>query len=167
MPEKGTCLVKKSVKPRRPTVLTNRLRASMLANISSGMSVRKMCENRKFPTREMFYKWLREDDSFVNEYEIAVQSRADAIAEEILEIADDDSNDYKINELSEDDKLKIDQIKLARDKVKIDARKWIAAKMAPKKYGNNIKVDSDNKHDHSGSISVEITDYSNADVEED
>ena len=155
----------KNTRARRPTKLTDNLRKKILNKISDGYSVRKLCADRKYPTRDMFYKWIREDASFAEDYEKATQYRADFLADEILEIADDDLGDFDVRDLDDETIAKIDQIRLARAKVKIDARKWIAAKMSPKKYGNNVKVESDNKHDHAGSVTIEITDYSAAESE--
>ena len=152
-------------KSRRPTIPTKALRVRIFNKIADGVSVRKLCEDKRLPTRDMFYKWLREYPDFAEEYRIATELRADVLVDEMMDIADDDSLDIIIDtEADEGARVKADQIKVARAKVKIDTRKWVAARMAPRKYGNNVKVEAENKHDHSGGIDIRIVDYSEAEL---
>ena len=154
-------------KSRRPTAPTKTLRARIFNKIADGVSVRKLCEDKRYPTRDMFYKWLREYPDFAEEYRIATELRADVLVDEMMDIADDDSLDIIIDtEADEGARVKADQIKVARAKVKIDTRKWVAARMAPRKYGNNVKVEAENKHDHSGGIDIRIVDYSEVELDD-
>lgn len=58
------------------------------------------------------------------------------MAEEMLEIADDGRNDtYK----DEDGREIANQDVIARSRLRVDARKWLMARMAPKKYGDKIE----------------------------
>jgi hypothetical protein len=58
------------------------------------------------------------------------------MAEEILEIADDGTNDtYKDDNGNE----RTDQEVIGRSRLRVDARKWLLAKMLPKKYGDKIQ----------------------------
>ena len=40
------------------------------------------------------FRWLQEKGEFLEQYEIAKQESADAMAEEVLDIADDGANDW-------------------------------------------------------------------------
>ena len=60
-------------------------------------------------------------------YARAREAQADKLAKEILELSD------KI----EDD----NPIKVQRARLQVDSRKWLAARMAPKKYGDHISHD--------------------------
>ena len=86
--------------------------------------------------------WL---DGFSDQYARARLAQADKLAEDILAIADDGSNDTytdgKGNVLT-------DQDVIARSRLRVDARKWLAGKMAPKKYGDSIKVGGDPEMPH-------------------
>src|SRR3546814_4173198 len=70
--------------------------------------------------------------SDLQQYARARDNQADTLADEILDIADDGSNDY----VGEDEKYNGDAV--ARSRLRVDARKWLAGKLAPKKYGEKI-----------------------------
>jgi AcrR family transcriptional regulator len=77
--------------------------------------------------------WLA---SFPDQYARAREAQADKLAEDILAIADDGSNDtYKT-----DDGEAVNHDVIARSRLRVDARKWLAGKMAPKKYGDKLAV---------------------------
>jgi hypothetical protein len=62
------------------------------------------------------------------------------LADEICDIADDASNDYME---SGDDGVKYNGDAVARSKLRVDARKWVAAKLKPKVYGDKTLIGSD------------------------
>jgi hypothetical protein len=78
----------------------------------------------------IFY-WLREYPEFLEQYNVAKESQADALAEDLLEIAD---LPPQINE-----KGGVDSGDVAHMRLRIDTRKWIASKLKPKKYGDKIE----------------------------
>lgn len=86
------------------------------------------------------YRWMRLHPEFLQMYVRSKEECADTLADEIMEIADSDpgSNATGI------DRGGVDHLKL-----RVDARKWIAAKLKPKKYGDAHKVE------HSGTVSLE------------
>ena len=96
-------------------------------------------ENR--PNSETFYKWLDSNEDKAKRYARAAEKRADAIFEEILEIS---------NHTEEDHTPFTGSNVIQRDRLKIDARKWMLAKMNPKKYGDTVKTE------HSGEITTNI-----------
>jgi hypothetical protein len=65
------------------------------------------------------------------------KSRAEDLAFEILEIADDSSRDY-VKKTGVDGKVTwvFDKEHFARQGLNIKALKWMLARMAPRKYGN-------------------------------
>lgn len=79
-----------------------------------------------------FYEWIDNDEEKVKQYARVTEKRADAIFEEILDIADETSNDTIIT-----DKGEIPNSEwMQRSKLRVDARKWMLGKMNPKKYGD-------------------------------
>jgi hypothetical protein len=56
----------------------------------------------------------------------------------MLTIADNTEKDIIV---LEDGREIVDHNVVSRDKLRIDTRKWILAKMNPKKYGDSSKVD--------------------------
>lgn len=78
------------------------------------------------------WDWLASDREFSQQYARAKIFCADCLADEIIEIADDSSRDTYIDRKGQ---RVINHKAIARAKLRIDARKWLAAKLAPKKYG--------------------------------
>ena len=70
-------------------------------------------------------------------YARAREARADKLAEDIIEIADASENDTYTDENGVE---RTNQEVVARARLRVDARKWLAAKMLPKKYGDKLQV---------------------------
>ena len=83
-------------------------------------------------------KWLNRYPEFVTQYAHARNSQADHFAEEILEIADDGSNDYMTRKQGDIEVEVVNHDHIARSRLRVDARKWLMSKMAPKKYGDKV-----------------------------
>ena len=81
------------------------------------------------PVMDTMWRWIREKRDFSEQYAVAKQESADALIEDILDIADDSAGD------------------VPRDRLRIDARKWIASKLKPKKYGDKASLDVDTGRD--------------------
>jgi hypothetical protein len=64
--------------------------------------------------------------------------QADKLFREIIEIADDASDDYVT---TSDGKRIVDHENIQRSRLRVDARKWAAARLAPKKYGDRVEHD--------------------------
>jgi len=110
--------------------------------IEKGKSLRSILRREDMPSSRTISKWLKEDDEKVKQYAYAMEQRAEMIFEDILLIADDNSNDTYVNE---DGIELINHDVINRAKLRIDARKWILAKMVAKKYGNALDITSDHK----------------------
>jgi hypothetical protein len=77
---------------------------------------------------------------FRDMYARAKEDQADFLAEEIIEIADDSSQDT----LTDADGNELENREwVNRSKLRVDARKWIAAKLKPRKYGERVDITSD------------------------
>ena len=79
-------------------------------------------------------------------YTRAREAQADKFFREIIEIADDASRDYVA---TSDGKRIVDHENIQRSRLRVDARKWAAARLAPKKYGDRIE------HDHKGGLNFQ------------
>ena len=91
-------------------------------------------------------KWLREKEDYSLNYVRAKEDQADLLAEQILEIADDSVQDTKtINKFGQE--IEVENTEwVNRSKIRIDARKWIASKLKPKKYGDSMKLSGDKEN---------------------
>ena len=112
----------------------------IIVEIENGRALRKILkEDENMPSTQTFYKWIDEDEVKSKQYARACEVRADAIFDDIIDIADDSSGDKKVVESGE----VIDSEFVARSRIRIDARKWIASKLNPKKYGDKIQHSND------------------------
>lgn len=75
---------------------------------------------------------------FSEQYARAREAQADKLAEEALQIADDGRSDTYVDG---DGNVKTDTEVIQRSRLRVDTRKWLASKMAPKKYGDKIQAE--------------------------
>lgn len=112
----------------------------------NGKSLRKILDNADrtiFPSNVTFCQWLKDDTNLAKQYARACEIRADKIFEEILEIADESHNDTIIDPETGNEITNHEVIQRAR--LKVDARKWMLAKMNPKVYGDKTDITTNGK----------------------
>jgi hypothetical protein len=117
--------------------------------IESGKSLRSVLKNEGMPNTQAFYDWIDSDVEKSKQYVRACEARADSIFEDILDIADDSSNDIQFIDNGDFEIEKTNQENIQRSRLRVDARKWMLGKMNPKKYGDKIQ------NEHSGEINIQ------------
>lgn len=133
-------------KTGRPTTYTKQLAAKICQRLSEGTSLRTVCLSDKMPAASTIFLWMQKYPEFSEQYARAKQESADAMAEEILDIADDGSNDWMEIQLQGGHiKEVVNNEAVQRSKLRVETRKWIMAKMKPKKYGDKLDLTSDGK----------------------
>lgn len=125
-------------KPEKRIVYSQTLGAKMCELIGGGLSLKEVCELPGMPGRTTAYKWLALHDDFANMYARGREERADLIADEVITIADTDPDP-------------------ARARVRIDARKWWAAKVNPRKYADKTQTELTGKD--GGPVEVLTSDH--------
>jgi hypothetical protein len=113
----------------------------VLKAVEGGEPLGRTLKLPDMPSRRKFYDWIRDDESMRERYARACELRADAIFEEIFDIADETSRDTIITEKGEIPNSEW----INRSRLRVDARKWALSKMNPKKYGDKLDVTSGNK----------------------
>jgi len=101
--------------------------------IEGGKPLRQVLKEKDTPSPATFYKWIDKDQNMLKRYVRACELRADSIFEDLLSIADDGSNDTYTDSKGRE---RTDQEVIGRSRLRVDARKWMLAKMNPKKYGD-------------------------------
>lgn len=114
----------------------------IFTEISEGRALRNVLKDDLCPDVTTFYAWLDNDEEKSKQYVRACEARADAIFDEIIDIADESYGDKKVLENGSEI---MDSEFVARSRIKIDARKWIASKLNPTKYGDKVDLTSGNK----------------------
>lgn len=118
---------------------------------TSSKSMKTICAelNLRVPT---VLNWLSEGHEghrpdFCKMYARAKEMQADYMAEEMLDIADDGSNDF-MTITKGDETYEVENKEwTSRSKLRLDTRKWIASKLKPKKYGDRLELDGEIKND--------------------
>lgn len=110
--------------------------------LAVGESLRTVCRAEDMPEISTVFKWLRENEEFSKQYARAKEESVVALAEEIMDISDDGTNDWMEYHYGEDDSQsgwKINGEALQRSRLRVDTRKWLLSKILPKKYGDRIQ----------------------------
>lgn len=119
----------------RPTKLTSKLAKEICDVIaSSNKGLNALCkEHKNWPNPDTIYQWRKAHKDFSEQYTRAKQAQIEVLVDDMLSIADDSSNDYVTNDEGEP---VINHEHLQRAKLRIDTRKWLAAKLCPRLYGD-------------------------------
>ena len=109
---------------KTPVQFSQEVADALCQHIANGDSLRVACRKRGMPSVAGVIKWLadKEKNAFVAQYTRAREVQAERNAEEIVDIADTEPD-------------------VQRAKVRIDARKWVASKLVPKKYGDRMALE--------------------------
>lgn len=128
----------------RPTKFSEELASKICARLMDGESLRTICLDPDMPARSTVHLWLASNSSFSDQYAIARDRQADTIFDEILDIADDGSNDWMEKRDEEGGNLgwKENGESIQRSRLRVDARKWMAGKLRPKKYGDKLELEA-------------------------
>lgn len=122
---------------RKKMDIPENIREEILDAISTtSKSLKTLCsENTHWPCARTIYRLLRDDTVFSHQYAQAHVAQAGILAHEIIEIADNIENDTIFDD---EGFARPDKEWIARSRLKIDTRKWLASKLIPKVYGDRI-----------------------------
>jgi hypothetical protein len=120
----------------RPTIMTKEITERICREIVEGKSVKKICESEDLPNVSQVYRWLEKSAEFRDQYARARELQADFCADRIAEIASESPR------LIGDDN-RIDNGYVQWQRLRVDAEKWRASKLAPKRYGDKPTQDVD------------------------
>lgn len=125
----------------RPSKYSDELADKICEEIaSSNKGLAFICNELKINVVTVF-RWINDDEEFRNNYARAREAQADFLADEILSIADDSSRDTKTVITKGGEPMEVEDTEWTnRSKLRVDARKWIASKLKPKKYGDKIEA---------------------------
>jgi len=127
--------IKQKAKMGRPTLYNEEMAALICERVAtSTVGLDRLCKmHDDMPSKFTVNLWRYRYPEFSIRYAQAKLIQADLLAEECLEIADDDSKDSMTD--SETGFYTCNTEYIARSRLRIDTRKWLAAKLLPKQYG--------------------------------
>jgi|SRR5215207_9350736 len=107
----------------RPSGFADPIADEICTRLIEGETLRAICRDERMPSLSMVFRWIAAHPAFREQYVRARELQAENWADEIVEIADSPSPEADVQ----------------RDKLRVDARKWVMSKAAPKKYGDKVE----------------------------
>ena len=134
---------------RGPMTYYNRqLADEICSRVIEGQTIQEIGSSPGMPHWTTIWKWVARHPEFCEMWLIAKRAQMLREAESILEIADDGRNDWMQRRVDDGTfEPIVDKDNIQRSRVRIDARKWLLAKMMPSIFGERVAIE------HSGSIS--------------
>ena len=122
----------------RPSTYDAAIAKRICERLAMGETLRGICMGRGMPGESTVRGWVVQDvEGFAAQYARARDMGLDSLADEILEIADDDTRDSYVDA---DGSRKRNNAAINRDRLRVDTRKWFLSKLAPKRYGQRVEV---------------------------
>jgi hypothetical protein len=108
----------------RPSSYTTEIAEKICEELATGRHLHIICKDDEWaPGERTVYQWLEKNEEFAQMYARARARQQEVFAAQVITIADTESD-------------------TARARNMMDARKWYASKVAPKRWGDRIEVDA-------------------------
>lgn len=132
----------------RPTKYTNILSDKICELIATtSLSTKSICEvcDIDYATVK---RWIADEKhTFCAKYVRAKEKQIEHLAEEILDISDDGSNDLmRLTKANGEEYEAENKEVTSRSKLRVDSRKWLLSKLKPKKYGDKLELSGDGQN---------------------
>lgn len=131
-----------------------RIFKSIISEIENGASLRSAITKTNLINRDTFNEWIKENETFSDQYARAKDERTDFIFEEILTIADSQEGDI----IKKDGIEVTNHDVIQRARLRVDARKWMLGKMNKRKYGDSLDMTTDGEAIQNNSIPLVLSD---------
>jgi uncharacterized protein YodC (DUF2158 family) len=119
------------------TTFTQQKADEICKQIADGKSLRSICADDSMPCTDTVLKWLIDIEGFSAQYAHARELQMELMASEIIEIAEE-SPMMTITFGESGEKTCLDNAGIQRNRLRVDTRKWLMSKLAPKKYGDRV-----------------------------
>jgi hypothetical protein len=110
----------------RPSGYTDERAANICVEIAAGLSIRQIAAIDGMPSERAIYAWLVAHEPFQQMYARAREQRVERWSDEIIELADAPI-------------AAMDNAAVQRARLRVDTRKWLMSKLAPRKYGDRVE----------------------------
>jgi hypothetical protein len=114
-------------KQGRPSLYSKAIAERILERIAEGESIVQICRDDDMPGLRTVMRWAAEHEVFGTGYAQAREAQAEVMDDKILTAAEGANTDPQAA------------------RVKVEAYKWRAAKLAPKRYGDKLDLTSGNE----------------------
>ncbi len=126
----------------RPSEYSEALAFEICAQIAEGRPLVRICEHQAMPNTATVYRWMKAHPDFLEMYQLAKEDQADTLAEEIITIADELPHTKVVDSDGTEVIIPIvlDAAAVQRQRLRVEARKWVASKLKPKRYGDRQEL---------------------------
>jgi hypothetical protein len=132
---------KSHIRPNARLYDREKITALVCAQIAEGKSLRSILDHDdKLPSVRTFLDWMGEAPALATQYAQARGVGYQLLADEIVAIADEN---YTTAEDGTRERLSNEAI--ARNRLRVETRKWMLAKMLPKIYGEKLQTEHTGK----------------------
>jgi hypothetical protein len=123
-------------KKGRPTIFTQAIADEICDRLGKGEPMAHICKDSHMPSVVAVWEKTQKDPAFSVSIARARDFGYDALADQALEIADDERHDWRMSQKGEI----TDEVAIARARLRIDTRLKLVAKWNPKKYGDKLDL---------------------------
>lgn len=128
---------KEKNKGGRPTKYTIALGDEICERLADGESLNAICKDSHMPHRRNVIRWILATekslyDKFRHNYAQARECQYQCMADDILDIADNGTNDYMERTDPENEGYSVNGENMQRSRLRVDTRKWFMSKVLPK-----------------------------------
>lgn len=117
----------------RPSIYTDEIALEVLSALAEGRGIVTICKAPHLPHHSTIFEWIHKRPEFAERYARAKEEAADYLADQIVEIADEAPPTLESGAT--------DNGAVQHQRLRVEARKWTAAKLKPKKYGDKIQAE--------------------------
>ena len=141
---KGKVAASPAKRTGRPSTYNVATAERICNRLSRGEGLQPICRDADMPSQQTVYTWLLQQPAFVDMYTRAREEQAETHADLIVSIADETPATVEVRDKDGNVlDIKLDSAYIAWQKNRIEARKWTAAKLKPRKYGDRIALAGD------------------------
>jgi len=126
----------------RLTEYTPEIAKDICDRIATGESLRSICKPDHMPAASTVCGWVLANlNGFAEQYEVSRRLQAQLLADELLDIADDSTNDFMVRQSKSGEEYETtNQEVIQRSRLRVDTRKWYLSKVLPKIYGDRLDL---------------------------
>lgn len=125
----------------RPSEFRQDKADAICERLATGLSLRAICRNKSMPNKSTVFRWLAQNSEFSDQYARAREAQADLYVDEMVSIADTPQIGKKTKRTSDGKTEETTFDMTEHRRLQIETRKWVAARMRPKKYGDKLDVE--------------------------
>jgi hypothetical protein len=118
-----------------PSTFTDEIFETILGRLANGQTLRQICRDPEMPDRETVVRWTRNDDGRRRQYDQARRDGTDSLADDLVDIAWDTSNDTTVTERGTP---VANHEWIARSRLKSETIRFLLMKLNPRRYGEKL-----------------------------